>query len=426
MSTFLKFALVATALAAAACAALPHHDGRPAEALAIVGGRVLDPSGDAPAVAATVVIVDGVTTAVGPDARIPAGALTIDATGKYLVPGLWDMHAHLAATNPIGHKPEGYVGHGVLGVRDMGGHTGELLGLKRELVQGRLGPELVMAGPTLNGEAFADFHRAVTSEDEGRNAVRELKEAGFDLVKVHRATKPNVMLAILDEARRAGLPVAGHVPLGMSWIEAANAGMQSIEHMVTIVENEMADPVRPAANILAAAARMEGPEGTQTMAALARNHTYLDPTLIAYESKLASSSPSAAAVARGFYMRARKMVDRASIAGVAILAGTDLVEEPGAGLLAELDLLVASGLTPRQALRAATSTAAFAAGRPALGRIQVGAPASFLILDADPSVDILNIRKLANVVLRGRVIDAQELEALRGMDQSTISPAAPL
>jgi enamidase len=101
-----------------------------------------------------------------------------------------------------------------------------------------------------------------------------------------------------------------------------------------------------------------------------------------------------------------------------------LVDRPGAGLLDELDLLVASGLTPRQALRAATTTAAAAAGRPMLGRIEVGAPASFLILNADPCADIRNIRKLAFVVLRGWPIGADELEKLRGLDQSMIAPAA--
>lgn len=423
MTSLPKLAFVALALVVAACATPPEDGQAPAGALAIVGGRVLDPSGDGPPTATTVIVVAGRITAISPTAAIPPGARTIDARGKYLVPGLWDMHAHLAATNPVGYKPEGYVGNGVLGVRDMGGHMAELVDLKREIAGGRIGPELVMAGPTLNGEAFADFQRAITTEAEGRSAVRELRQAGVDFIKVHRATKPDVLVAILDEAKRQGLPVAGHVPLGMSWIEAANAGMFSIEHMVTIVENEVADPVRPAANILAAAARVEGPEGDAIFAALARNHTYLDPTLIAYESKLAGAAPPTAAVARGLYMRARAMVGRANAAGVAILAGTDLVDKPGAGLLDELDLLVASGLTPRQALRAATSTAAAAAGRPLLGRIEVGAPASFLILDADPDADIRNIRKLAFVLLRDRTIEAGELEQLRGLDQGTFAPA---
>ena len=150
MTNLLKLTLVATVFVIAACAMQPEDGPAPSVALAIVGGRVLDPAGDAPPVAATVIVVAGRITAISVTAKIPPGARTIDATGKYLVPGLWDMHAHLAATNPVGHKPEGYVGNGILGVRDMGGHMAKLFALKGELADGRIGPELVMAGPTLN------------------------------------------------------------------------------------------------------------------------------------------------------------------------------------------------------------------------------------------------------------------------------------
>lgn len=415
-------ALALGAWAVASCGTQQEAIAPAAQTLVIAGGYVVDPAGDAPPTKANIVIVGDRVVKVGPDVVAPAGARTIDARGKYMVPGLWDMHSHLDAVNAVGFKPEGYVGHGVLGVRDMGGHVDKLFALKRELADGRIGPVLVMAGPTLNGEVFGDFQRAVTTPDEGRAAVRELKAMGVDLIKIHRATQPEVFLAIVDEARKSGLPVAGHVPLGMSWVEAADAGIQSIEHMVTITENEMAAPVNPAPNILAAAARMEGPEGEAVIAALARNRTYLDPTLIVYERKLVGAQPAAAAVARGLYMRARAMVGRANAAGVAVLAGTDVVEQPGVALLDELDLLVASGLTPRQALRAATTTAAGAAGRPELGQITAGAPASFLVLDADPGADIRNVRTLSMVVLRGLMLEASDLKRLREMDAAGALP----
>lgn len=417
-------ALVLGACTVAGCGTQREAVAPAAQMLVITGGYVVDPTGDAAPVKADIVVAGEKIVKMGPDIVAPAGATSIDARGKYLVPGLWDMHSHIDAVNAVGFKPEGYVGNGVLGVRDMGGHADKLFALKRELAEGRIGPVLVMAGPTLNGEVFGDFQRAVTTPEEGRIAVRELKAMGVDLIKVHRATKRDVFLAIVDEARKSGLPVAGHVPLGMSWVEAADAGMQSIEHMVTLSENIMSDPVRPAANILAAAARIEGPEGAEVIAALARNGTFLDPTMIVYEQKLTTAQPAAAAVARGLYMRVRTMVGRANAAGVAILAGTDVTEQPGAALLEELDLLVASGLSPRQALRAATTTAAEAARRPDLMRIATGAPASFLILDADPSVDIRNVRLLSTVVLRGRVIEAAELKRMREMDAPETQPGA--
>lgn len=381
----------------------------PSDGTAFVGAALLDPASDAPPRDATILVSNGRVVAVGSDIKVPAHYRIVRVTGKTIIPGLWDMHAHLAALDPVGDKPGDYVSHGVLAVRDMGGHVDELLAYRSSLDAGAVGPELVMAGATLNGEAFGDWHIAVATPGEGREAVRQMKAKGADFIKVHRATKPDVFAAILDEARSMQLPVAGHVPLGMSWVQAADAGMQTIEHAVTMVENEMALPANPAPNILAAATRLQGAPGDAIITALVRNKTYLDPTLIAYESKLTTAEPSAAAIARSFYIQVRKLVGRANAAGVAIVAGTDIVDRPGTRLLEELDLLVASGLTPREALRAATSTAAKAAGRPDLGSIQSGAPASFLVLDADPSLDIQNARKLAMIVLRGRAMRPADL-----------------
>lgn len=324
-----RMALALCAWAVASCGTHRETVAPAQQILVITGGYVIDPAGDAPPVKANVLVAGDRVVEVGPDVVVPAGARTIDARGKYLIPGLWDMHSHLDAVNAVGFKPE-VMSAMAYWASATWGHVDKLFALKRELAAGRIGPVLVMAGPTLNGEVFGDFQRAVKTPEEGRAAVRELKAMHVDLIKVHRATKPDVFLAIVDEARQVGLPVAGHVPLGMSWVEAADAGIQSIEHMVTITENEMAAPVSPAPNILAAAARLEGPEGEAVIAALARNHTYLDPTMVVYERKLIGAPPATAAVARGLYMRVRAMVGRANAAGVAMLAGTDVVDQPGA------------------------------------------------------------------------------------------------
>ena len=362
------------------------------------------------------VIENGRIIAAGPEVRPPGGARTIDARGKYLLPGLWDMHSHLAAQSAIGRKPESYVGHGVLGVRDMGGHIDQLLALRAELAGGRIGPELVMAGPTLNGRAFADFHRVVATADEALAAVRGLRTRGVDLIKVHRALSPDVFPALLDEAQRAGLPVAGHVPLGMSWIAASEAGMHSIEHAQTIVENVVADRANPAPDIPAAVARLQGAEGDAILAMLSRRRTCFDPTLIAYEHSIGNVEPQLAARRRQLLEWLKQLVGRANAAGVPILAGSDMLDRAGPALLDEVERLVESGLTAIQALKAATSTAARAAGKPQAGRIAEGAPASLLLLDADPSADVRNLRQLGAVVLRGRLIEASELARLRALD----------
>jgi len=385
-------------------------------ALLIDGGSVIDPAGDAPAVRADVLIVGGRIRQVARDIRPPRGARVIDATGRYLTPGLWDMHAHLAATKAPAREIEGYVGHGVLGVRDMGGKLDLLRALKAEIAAGRPGPLLVVAGPTLNGESFGDFQRAVTTEAEGRAAVRDLKRQGVDLIKVHRATKPAVLRAILDEARRVGLKVGGHVPLGMRWSEAVEAGVYSIEHVQTLIENEITDP-RSIPQIQEAVVRLEGAYGDDLWAAMARRGVYWDPTIIFYEKSIEGAPAPLAAQRRMLLDRLAPLVGRAARAGVPIVTGTDAIDHPAPLLWDELDRLVKAGLTPRQAFRAATSTAARAAGRPELGRIARGAPASLLIFEADPSADPANVRRLNAVVLRGRLMETADLERLRALDR---------
>ena len=135
-----------------------------AQAVVITNASIVDASAAVPVRVGSIVIEDGRITAVGTSVPVPAGASAIDARGKFVVPGLWDMHAHLAALTPVGRAPERYVGHGVLNIRDMGGKT-ELLHPRRAAIQdgARTGPEIVLAGPTLNSEQQADFHRKVTT-----------------------------------------------------------------------------------------------------------------------------------------------------------------------------------------------------------------------------------------------------------------------
>ena len=383
------------------------------QSIAIVGGLVVDPATEAAPAPATVIIADGRVAAVGADARIPRGARIIDAHGKYLVPGLWDMHAHIATAPPIGRAPENYVGFGVLGIRDMGGDLPALTQLRTEIASGsRVGPDLYYAGPTLNGEAAAPWHRVVRTPAEARTAVRELHAAGVDFIKTHRATPRDAFFAMVEEARAEGLAVVGHVPLALSWPEAATAGMRSMEHAQTLLENEISAGNPPAANALDAMARIDGPRGDEVFAALVQAHAFFDPTLAGYESTI-NNRPEVAAQRRALFEHLKAYVKRASDAHVQLLAGTDVLDHFGDMLLTEEERLVDAGLTPRQALRAATSTPAALMQRRDLGRIGPGAEASLLVLEADPTTDIAALRRLSLVVLRGRVIMPAELAELR-------------
>jgi imidazolonepropionase-like amidohydrolase len=385
-----------------------------AQALVIANGTIIDPTGKSPATQGTVVVERGHVTAVGRAPRVPPGARVVDAHGKFLVPGLWDMHAHLASSGPVGNAPEQYVGYGVLGIRDMGGFPDTLFPLRGRIRSGdRIGPEIVMAGPTLNGEQPAPFHRKVVTEAEARAAVRELRALGVDFIKVHRAIGRPAFLAVIDEARRNGLTVSGHVPLALSWIEASNRGMRTIEHIQTIFENEQPDLKVTPELFLQITDRLMGPHGDSIWAVLKRNHTFFDPTLVGYEATFATASPEVAARRREAYARMKLLAGRIVKAGVPILAGSDVLERHGDVLLLELERLVEIGMTPRQALAAGTTTAAEAVLHHGSGRIEVGAPAMFLVLDADPLADIRNLRSLSAVVLSGRLIESAELARLR-------------
>ena len=164
-------------------------------------------------------------------ALLPRDARLVDGRGKFLIPGLWDMHAHIQG-NGEAWLPL-YIANGVTGIRDMGADLDFILNFREATSSGRtLGPRIVAAGPILD-DAPGDwpFRIRVRNADEGRAAVQLLKRRGVDLIKVHNFTPRDVFFAIVDEARRQKLPVAGHVPLKVTIQEGIDAGMVTIEHM---------------------------------------------------------------------------------------------------------------------------------------------------------------------------------------------------
>jgi len=388
-----------------------------AETIAIVNGTVVDPSEAKPEFNATVLIEDDRIAAVGASVKTPKDARVIDARGKYIVPGLWDMHAHLAALKPIGVAPEHYVAYGVLGVRDMGGYLDQLTELKAKIATAkRIGPDIAMAGPTLNGPPQpAPFHRVVAIGAEARAAVDELKKAGVDFIKIHRQTTREAFFAIADETKKQHLTFAGHVPLVMSWVEASDAGMHSIEHIQTIFENLEPDPSKLAANFPQLVKRLEGPEGDAIWKTMVKNGTWFDPTMVGYEDSIDAKGPEIGKLRRTAFAAMKVLMQRAVRSSVPILTGTDVLERHGERLLHELDLLVSVGMTPKEVLAAATVNSAAALGRDGPGRIATGARASLLLVDADPLADIGNLRKLSTVVLRGRLLDFAELARLKDL-----------
>jgi hypothetical protein len=200
-------------------------------ALAITRGSVIEVV-DGRIVPNSTVTIRGKTIAsVAQNSAPPGDAQIVDGQGKFVIPGLWDMHAHMEMAGESWLQL--YVANGVTGIRDMGSALDLILNLREATSPGRtLGPQIVAAGPILD-DAPGDwpFRMRVRNPDEGRVAVQLLKRRGVDLIKVHNYPPRDVFFAIADEARQQKLPVAGQVPLKVTIQEGVDAGMVSIEHL---------------------------------------------------------------------------------------------------------------------------------------------------------------------------------------------------
>jgi len=174
--------------------------------------------------------------------KLPKSAKIVDASGKFLIPGLWDMHVHTIFGEWIPGGREVslplFVANGVTGVRDMGGDLDTLLAWKREISAGTLlGPRMVIAGPMLDGpKSRFPSSLSIATPDEGRKAVDELKAKGVDFIKIQSFIPRDAYFAVVEEAKKQGLIFAGHVPDAVRAVEASDAGQKSIEHLTGVFE----------------------------------------------------------------------------------------------------------------------------------------------------------------------------------------------
>jgi len=350
---------------------------------------------------------------------IPKGAQIIDAQGQYLIPGLWDMHVHLDALEPVKEAPEILVSYGVTSVRDMGGYWERLQGLRRAVNNGvRIGPSMYMAGYTLNGERPSDFHLALKTPSEAQQTIAKLQKEGVDFIKVHNQLSREVFYAVASETKERGLDFAGHVPHGISLLEAAEAGMKTVEHIEVLVETEIFQKASPAQGIREALDRLRGEHGARVFSSFVKNGTAYTPTLSAYWD-FVSSAEKAEARAQGeaLFRVFIEVTGQMHKSGVRLLAGTDNRPVPGKGLHDELAFLVQAGLSPMEALQAATLLPAQVLGvERNVGTVAVGKQADLVLLYEDPLEDIGNTLKIAGVVLRGRFLNQETLSRMRSED----------
>lgn len=352
--------------------------------LALVGVHVLSMQGEGILADQTLVVRRGRIEALGPrtSVAVPWNAIRIEGGGRFVLPGLIDMHAHVSG----GRTLRSALAHGVTTLRNMRGDARHLA-WRGEIERGeRIGPRLVTAGPQLEGRGEpAPDVVVVTSARAGRDAVREQAQAGFDFIKVYEGLSPEVHHAILEEAARFGLPVAGHVSNEVGIFATLASGQASIEHAEELTDG---------------AAGLAPATLTALVAGARRSHAWICPTLTLHRL----FSP------REDHAFRQRLVAALHATGVGVLAGSDAAP---AGLAQELQELVESGFTPYQALRAATADAARFLGRThEFGSIAVGLDADLVLVARDPLDALDALDAPSAVVTHGQWLDAHRLAHL--------------
>jgi len=435
--------LMISALTMAVAALHPAPQTRP---IAITHITLIDGTGAAPRSDMTIVIRGGRFDVVRPGAPAPAGADVVDGTGRFAIPGLWDMHVHLTAATELAGPL--FIANGVTGVRDCGGELEVVDWVRGRFASGALaGPRVFRAGPYIDGSKPGVADRIVIStEEEGRRAVGFLKERGVDFIKVHNGPAPAPYFALLAEARRQGLAVVGHIPLSVDPAQAIDAGHGSVEHIVSLFEGPMNRKVRELGMTQEQAVAEFTDEAAVDLAKrMVARGVWFDPTLIPYWTRSyqwdvrANPGPTlryASASLQKYWEtfpplpnrpEVRSRMDRlyirmAEITGllhkqhVRILVGTDLAASyiiAGFSVHDELKLLVKAGLTPMEAILAATRNPAEALGHLAdMGTVEKGKAADLVLLEANPLDDIANARKVVAVVADGRLYRKAALDEL--------------
>ncbi|MFZ0817811.1 MAG: amidohydrolase family protein [Candidatus Sulfotelmatobacter sp.] len=387
--------------------------------LAITHVTVIDCTGAAAKPNSTVVVTGGLISAVGLSETvvIPSGAQVIDAKGKFLIPGLWDMHGHL--TDATADAFPLLIMNGVTGVRDMGGDLNQIDRWRSEINNGaRVGPHIIRAGPFVDGPKQGVTNRlTVRTPEEARQAVHTLKTKGVDFIKVHNALPRAAFFALMDEARKEHIPVAVHLPQGVSSAEASDAGVASLEHIETINESALWRKGATAKTVEQAVDENLGPAGQELFQRFVKNGTWYVPTLVAYERGfvLWSNDPESLKPRMNVQAKQIELVGMMHKAGVQIMAGTDFSDwalVPGVDLHNELALLVEAGFSPLEALQAATlNPAKFLGKTDTFGTIQVGRTADLVLLDMNPLEDISHTRKIHAVVLGGKLFPIASIRA---------------
>ncbi|HTC23765.1 MAG TPA: amidohydrolase family protein [Gemmatimonadales bacterium] len=445
----IRTSALAVALALAACGP------KAPTGVALVGATLIDGSGGPTRPDAVVVVRGGKieTVTSRSEFSLPKNTTEIDLKGKWIIPGLIDAHAHVAPW-----ALSRYLAWGVTAVRDVHGTRDTILALRqRANLGGIFSPRIYSAGAMIDGHPTT-YPDAIGVDDaaDARKAVDQLSVAGVDYIKVYTRIDPPLLKATVDEAGTFGLRVTGHLGLTNA-ITAARIGIRGDEHMSGVPESAVSDPAPLYSAhyrgfwtgwtaFERAWASIDSAPLARVAAELAARKVFVIPTLVLHEtfSRLDDSAvihqpelkdvPPAVQTGwdvPGMITRAgwsaldlvefRKSRPKQNLflrqffeAGGVIAAGTDASNQlliPGFSEHQEMELLVDAGLTPKDALLAATRNGALLLGVDSIGRIVPGEVADLVVLGADPLADIRNTRKVERVMLRGGLMSADSIRA---------------
>ncbi len=403
--------------------------------IAIKGGTVVDVVNEKTIPNATIIIENGIIKKIGKDGEvtIPAGAKIIDAKGKMILPGLWDMHAHFeqAEWGPA------YLAAGVTTVRDCGNEFSFINAIKDAIDQGKgVGPNILKAGIIDGKGPYALGIIQADTKEEAIKAVDRYKENGFVQIKIYSSVKPATVKYICDEAHRLGLTVTGHIPNGMTLQQGVDSGMNMVNHVQYVYSIMKRNKDRS----------IDFNDSTSIAAInfIKQHNVVIDPTLGVFEMSFRSVKDNITTMEPAFYSLplplqsllkntgqdstgAKKfkplyesmvqIVKKLHDAGVTIVAGTDQ-GFPGYSVPRELELYVQAGLTPADAIQTATIIPARVMNvDKTTGSIEEGKHADLIIVEGDPLKNIRDIRNVTTVIKEGHVYNPGQLHKLVGFSK---------
>jgi imidazolonepropionase-like amidohydrolase len=409
----------------------------------------------------TVIVEGNHITFVGPSksAKYSRHVRVVSGRNLFLIPGLWDMHVHLAFGDWFPDAQDIslplFVANGVTGVRDMGSELDIVQGWRNEIEAGDLiGPRIRTSGPMLDGpKPRFPSSIAIATPEDARRAVADLKRRGADFIKLQSLIPPDAVFAIADEAKKQEISFEGHVPDSVRASEMSEAGMKSFEHLIGIfegsspIEDDFLKGNKTEGRFLAS---YDLARATALAAILAKNQTWQCPTLVwerggnlidvsdfskdtrvkyvpaSWRTKtwkrftdeiLQGYGPDDLSTRKRFIEKELEVVGMLHKAGVPFLAGTDTPAGvhifPGFSLHEELQRFVAAGLTSLEALQTATlNPARFFGIEDQLGTVEKGKLADLVLLSANPLEDIANTQKIAGVIVNNRHFSRAELDKM--------------